>query len=112
MTIVDRRDSFCGKMSTCNNLLQYGIKFSLTSQHCMDPEGADFRRDLQRFAATCRVVRGLKTARVGAIGARPAAFNTVRYSEKLLERSGITVVTYDLSKPLDAPRESRWTSQN
>jgi L-fucose isomerase-like protein len=98
MTILDRRDSFCGKMSTCNNLLQYGIKFTLTSQHTMDPEGAEFRKDLQDFGAVCRVVRGLSQARVGAIGARPAAFNTVRFSEKLLERSGITVVTLDLSE--------------
>ncbi|RPJ38444.1 MAG: fucose isomerase, partial [Chloroflexi bacterium] len=98
MTILDRRDSFCGKMSACNNLLQYGIRFSLTSQHCMDPEGPAFRKDLQDFGAICRVVRGMRSARVGAIGARPAAFNTVRYSEKLLERSGITVVTLDLSE--------------
>ncbi len=98
MTILDRRDSFCGKMSTCNNLMQIGIPFTLTSQHCMDPEGADFRKDLQNFAAICRVVRGIQGARVGAIGARPAAFNTVRYSEKLLERAGITVVTLDLSE--------------
>jgi len=98
MTILDRRDSFCGKMSTCNNLRQYGINFSLTSQHTMDPESPEFRKDLQQFAAVCRVTGGLKGARVGAIGARPAAFNTVRYSEKLLERAGITVVTYDLSE--------------
>lgn len=98
MTILDRRDSFCGKMSTCNNLLQYGIKFTLTSQHCMEPEGLEFRKDLQNFGATCRVVSGLRMARVGAIGARPAAFNTVRFSEKLLEKSGITVVTLDLSE--------------
>jgi len=98
MSIADRRDSFCGKMSTCNNLYQYGIKYSLTSQHCMDPLSAEFRKDLSDFAAVCRIVRGLRSARVGAIGARPAAFNTVRYSEKLLERSGITVVTWDLSE--------------
>ncbi|HWX22194.1 MAG TPA: fucose isomerase, partial [Candidatus Binatia bacterium] len=35
-----------------------------------------------------------------ALGARPAAFNTVRYSEKLLEASGITVETLDLSEVL------------
>jgi L-fucose isomerase-like protein len=98
MSIEYRRDSFCGKMSTCNNLHQYGIQFSLTSQHTMDPEGAPFRQDLQRFASVCRVVRGLRGARVGAIGARPSAFNTVRYSEKLLERTGITVETLDLSE--------------
>jgi len=98
MAVADRRDSFCGKMSTCNNLTQYGIKFSLTSLHTVDPESASFRADLRRFVSTCRVVKGLHSARVGAIGARPAAFNTVRYSEKLLERAGISVDTIDLSE--------------
>src|ERR1035438_1718120 len=31
MTITHRRDSFCGKMSACNNLTQYGIPYSLTT---------------------------------------------------------------------------------
>ncbi|HLE16040.1 MAG TPA: L-fucose/L-arabinose isomerase family protein [Anaerolineales bacterium] len=98
MTIKDRRDSFCGKMSACNNLVQSGIKFSLTLLHTVDPESESFRTDLQNFAATCRVVRGLKNARVGVIGARPAAFNTVRFSEKLFERAGISTETLDLSE--------------
>jgi len=98
MSSADRRDSFCGKMSTCNNLSQYGIPYTLTSQHTMAPTSAGFRRDLQRFAATCRIVRGLKSARIGVIGARPAAFNTVRFSEKLLEFAGISVETLDLSE--------------
>ena len=46
MAVSDRRDSFCGKMSCCNNLRQYGIKYSLTTRHTMDPESADFIRDL------------------------------------------------------------------
>src|SRR5882757_846671 len=100
MTIRDRRDSFCGKMSVCNNLRQYGIPYSLTRLHTVDPNNPDFRTDLRRFAGTCNVVRKLKNARIGAIGARPAAFNTVRYSEKLLEASGITVETLDLSEVL------------
>ncbi len=98
MTSADRRDSFCGKMSCASNLRQYGIRYSLTSEHTMDPEGAAFRADLQSFAATCRIVRGLTSARLGAIGARPAAFKTVRYSEKLLEQSGISIETIDLSE--------------
>ena len=98
MTIVNRRDSFCGKMSACNNLHQYGIKFSLTSLHTMDPESDLFAADLGRFAGTCRVLRSMKNLRLGQIGARPAAFNTVRYSEKLLERYGISVETLDLSE--------------
>jgi L-fucose isomerase-like protein len=98
MTIVDRRDSFCGKMSICNNLRQYGIEFSLTSLHTVDPESDSFRVDLRNFAALCRVTKGLRTARLGAIGARPAAFKTVRFSEKLLELAGISVETIDLSE--------------
>ncbi len=98
MTLADRRDSFCGKMSACNNLTQYGIKFSLTTLHTVAPESESFRADLRRFVATCRVVRGLRGARIGAIGARPAAFNTVRFSEKLLERAGISIETLDLSE--------------
>jgi L-fucose isomerase-like protein len=100
MTIRDRRDSFCGKMSACNNLMQYGIPYSLTTLHTEAPDSEEFKRDLAWFVAVCRVVRGLRGLRVGAIGARPAAFNTVRYSEKLLEAHGISVVTIDLSEIL------------
>ena len=100
MTIANRRDSFCGKMSVCNNLRQYGIPFSLTTRHTVSPTSEAFDVDLRRFAATCRVVQRLRSARIGAVGARPAAFNTVRYSEKLLERSGISVETLDLSELL------------
>ena len=98
MTVADRRDSFCGKMSVCNNLRQYGIKYSLTRLHTVDPESESFRTDLRRFVSVCRVVRGLRNIRVGVVGARPAAFNTVRFSEKLLERAGISVETLDLSE--------------
>jgi L-fucose isomerase-like protein len=100
MTIADRRDSFCGKMSACNNLTQYRIPYSLTSLHTEAPDSDIFRKDLDWFAATCRVVRGLRRLRIGAIGARPAAFNTVRYSEKILEANGISIETIDLSEIL------------
>ncbi len=98
MTIAFRRDSFCGKMSICNNLKQYGIPYSLTRLHTEAPDSDEFKADLQWFTAICRVVKGFKNLRLGAIGARPTAFNTVRYSEKLLEKSGITVETLDLSE--------------
>jgi L-fucose isomerase-like protein len=100
MAITHRRDSFCGKMSACNNLRQYGIPYSLTTLHTEAPDSPEFTKDLEWFAGTCRVVKGLRDLRIGAIGARPTAFNTVRYSEKLLEGSGITVETLDLSEVL------------
>jgi L-fucose isomerase-like protein len=100
MSITHRRDSFCGKMSACNNLRQYGIPYSLTTLHTETPDSPEFARDLEWFAGVCRVVKGLRNLRIGALGARPAAFNTVRYSEKLLEASGISVETLDLSEVL------------
>lgn len=96
-----RRDAFCGKISVCNNLKQAQIPFTLTRKHVVHPlKDETFRADLETFVATCRVVRKLSKARFGAVGARPGAFNTVRYSEKILERYGISVTTVDLSEIL------------
>ena len=94
MTIAFRRDSFCGKMSACNNLMQYGIPYSLTTLHTVAPDTDEFRKDLAWFASVCRIVNGFRNLRIGSIGARPAAFNTVRYSEKI-------------SNPGDLGRDSR-----
>jgi L-fucose isomerase-like protein len=99
-SVERRRDSFCGKVSVCNNLYQYGYPFSLTELHTVHPKSDSFKADLNKFVRLCRVVRGLKNARLGAIGARPGNFNTTRYSEKLLQAAGISVVTVDLSEIL------------
>src|SRR5271170_1882733 len=100
MTIAFRRDSFCGKMSLSNNLMQYKVPYSLTTLHTVDPASDKFQADLSWFAAVSRIVRGLKNLRIGAIGARPGAFNTVRYSERIYESHGITVDPIDLSEIL------------
>ena len=100
MTIATRRDSFCGKMSACNNMMQYGIKYSLTTLHTESPKSHEFKTDLEWFAQVCRIAKGLKNLRIGAIGARPSAFNTVRYSERILETHGISIEPIDLSEIL------------
>ena len=97
-----RRDAFCGKISVCNNLYQYGIPFTDTTLHTYSIYDPLLAADLQRFAAICRVVNGLRHCRLGQIGTRPLGFNTCRASEKLLQRSGITVVPADLSEILFA----------
>jgi L-fucose isomerase-like protein len=99
-SVERRRDAFCGKVSACNNLRQYGFAFTLTDLHTVHPLTPEFRRDLESFLGVCRIVNGLRTARLGAIGARPGAFNTVRYSEKLLQAHGMSVQTLDLSEVL------------
>jgi L-fucose isomerase-like protein len=96
--VARRRDAFCGKISVCNNLVQAGIQFSLTTKHVSRIDSDTFHADLDTFLGVCRVVKGLHGARLGAVGARPGAFNTVRYSEKILERHGINVTTVDLSE--------------
>ena len=99
-----RRDAFCGKISVCNNLRQYGIRYTLTETHTVYVSSEEFRRELIEFVSVCKVVRGLQRARIGAIGARPNAFNTTRYSEKLLEATGVSVSTLDLSEVLEGAR--------
>ena len=96
--LARRRDAFCGKISVCNNLRQYGIRFTLPRDHTVPILSAAFEEDLKSFLAVCRVVRGMRRVRIGAVGARPNAFNTTRYSEKLLESAGISVNTIDLSE--------------
>ena len=100
--VKGRRDSFCGKISVCNNLVQYGIAFTDTTNHTIDIDSEEFTGDLDRFSRICRTVRGLTSARIGAIGARPAPFQTVRFSEKILQRHGITTVPVDLSVIISA----------
>lgn len=100
-----RRDSFCGKLSCCNALRQYGIRYSLTTLHTEDPQSEDFAYDLLRFGEICRVVRGMRGLRIGLVGARPADFTTVRFSGKILEAAGISVEPIDLSEIIAASRK-------
>ena len=98
LQLENRRDAFCGKLSLCNNLYQYGIKYTLTTRHTCPVDGEEFHQDVDRFAAVCAVVKAMRTAHIAQIGARVMPFRTVRYSEKLLQQAGITVETEDFSE--------------
>lgn len=100
--VKSRRDAFCGKLSVCNNFYQYGIKFTDTVYHTCSIDSNEFITDLTKFAGICRVIKGLANLRVGAIGMRPAGFQTMRCSEKLLQQYGITVVPVDMSEIIAA----------
>lgn len=100
--VKSRRDAFCGKLSVCNNFYQYGIKFTDTIYHTYSLDSAEFTQDLVKFSGICRVVNGLKGLRVGSIGTRPIGFQTMRYSEKLLQKYDITVVPVDMSEIIAA----------
>jgi L-fucose isomerase-like protein len=66
-----RRDAFCGKISVCNNLRQYGIPYLADARSY----GCIKSRALQaRSAGVSRGVprgKGLRRVRIGAVGARP-----------------------------------------
>ena len=70
LSIQQRRDSFCGKLSVCNNLKQYGVPYSIGRDHVLSPDSPRFTEDLRWFKDVCRVVRGMKGARIGSIGER------------------------------------------
>lgn len=111
MQIENRRDAYCGKLSLCNNLYQRRIKFTNTTIHTCSLDSERFTEDIIKFAAICRVVKGLSTARIGAIGTRPEPFHTVRYSEKLLQAFGITVSVVDLSEIIFAAQKKELTPE-
>jgi L-fucose isomerase-like protein len=92
-----RRDSFCGKFSIEDVFHQYGIPFTVLAPHVVHPLTADFRRNLDDFAAVCRAVKGMRRLTIGCIGARTTAFKTVRFDEVTLQKYGITVESFDLS---------------
>ncbi len=103
--LAGRRDAFCGKFSVCNNLRQYRIPFTDTTRHTCRIDSNLFRQDVKRFAAICRVVKGLRNAKIGQLGVRPAAFQTVRFSEKLLQASGIKTIPVDMAEIIAAARD-------
>jgi len=67
MTAANRRDSFCGKISVCNNSRQHSIPYSLTALHTVAPDSERLRQELRRFVSICRVVRGLRGAGLASL---------------------------------------------
>lgn len=100
--VYSRRDAFCGKLSVCNNLYQYGIPFTDTTFHTYPLDSEYFEQDVRKFAGVCRVVKGVRGARIGQIGTRPQAFQTMRDSEKIFQANDMTVIPVDLSEILAA----------
>ncbi len=101
MDFSRRRDAFCGKFSVTDVFRQYKIPFTVMTPHVAHPLGKAFAKNLQDFAAICRVVKGMKRFNIGCIGARTTAFKTVRFDEVALQRYGINVESFDLSELID-----------
>ena len=98
MDFKHRRDAFCGKFSVTDVFYQYNIPFTVMKPHVVHPLSKEFAKNLQDFAAICRVVNGMKRFNIGCLGARTTAFKTVRFDELTLQRYGINVESFDLSE--------------
>ena len=98
MDFQSRRDSFCGKFSIMDVFCQYGLPFTALEPHVVHPASGEFKAQIETFAAICRVVKRMRRASIGAIGARTTAFKTVRFDELALQRKGLTVEALDLSE--------------
>ena len=94
---AERRDAFCGKFSIMDIFCQCEIKFTALKPHTVGPSSQKYVENINYFDRLCRVVRGIRRMRVGAIGARVTPFKTVRIDECALQKHGITVETFDLS---------------
>lgn len=93
-----RRDAFCGKMSIMDVFAQNDIAFTALKPHTVAPKSDTFAAHIDHFDRVCRVVKRMDDLVVGAIGARTTAFKTVRIDELALQKSGITLETFDLSE--------------
>ena len=102
LNMENRRDAFCGKISLCNNLYQRGILYTGTKLHTCNLNSPEFKNDIDDFAAVCRIVTGVRGSRIAMLGARPNAFNTVRFSEKILQMYDINVQSIDFSEVIAA----------
>lgn len=109
MDFANRRDAFCGKMALCSVFKQMGLHYTTFTPFTIHPSDPRFHQQLLDFAGICRIVRTMKHARIGALGARTTAFKSVRYDEMALERHGIDVESYDMSALFAAVRKRNGT---
>lgn len=98
MDFAHRRDAYCGKFSVTDVFCQYDVPFTVLKPHVVHPLSDAFNKNLDDFAAVCRVVNGMKRFNIGCIGARTTAFKTVRFDEITLQKHGINVESFDLSE--------------
>lgn len=110
----ERRDSFCGIVSTMDVLYQMGVPFVKLPPHVVAPDSPRFAENVSAFVEICEgkatnpytpvspepstgdgnILDGMV---VLALGARTTPFYTTRFNELDAEKNGITVETADLS---------------
>ena len=101
MDFSNRRDAFCGKLGLGSVFKQIGVKYTSGIPFVMHPLSPEFHKEISKFVAVCRVVKGMKNLRIGVFGARTTAFKSVRYDEIAMAKHGIDVETFDLAQIME-----------
>lgn len=105
MDFAHRRDSLCGKLALCSVLRQMKVPFTSGEPFVMDPLSGEFGRELDDFIAICRIVKRMRHARIGVLGARTTAFKSVRFDEGAFEERGTDIETLDMSQVFERIRD-------
>lgn len=118
---MDRRDSFCGKMSTMDVLTQFQVPFVALTPHVVAPSSPEFVENIKLFTAIAEGraqdpfkkvdfespfggrygTNVLEDITLLAIGARTSPFQTCRYDELVAAKNGINIQTQDLATIMD-----------
>jgi len=101
------RDSLCGTLATSKVLHTLGVPFSYIPNCRIDQP--QWRAGVDRFVRAARVVKALRTMKVGLLGQRVDFFwSTIVDEAELLRKFGVQVQTLDLTNAL---REIRRLSE-
>ena len=92
-----KSDSFCGTISTASGLVRRNIKFDFSGIYF--PEEKEFISDVKRFSKAVLARIGFRGMKIGALGPRPAPFETCAINEvDLIEKFRVKVVPFTLLK--------------
>lgn len=93
-------DSYCGNLSMASGLYRRKIPFQFAG--LFFPDEPELQQSVQDFARAVAVVKGLRGARIGQVGLRPQAFETVAYDEvAMIRKFGQNVIHAELSEITD-----------
>ncbi len=98
------RDSLCGMLATSGVLHNLRVRFTYLDNCRIDD--AEFQRGVDRFVRAARVVKTMRSMRIGQVGQRIDFFwSTIVNESDLLERFGIQVLPIDLTNIIHAVRD-------
>ncbi len=93
-------DSYCGNLSMASGLYRRKIPFRYAG--LFFPDEPAFLPEVQDFVRAVAVTKGLKGARIGQVGVRPATFETVGYDEvAMIRKFGQNMIYANLSDIVD-----------